>query len=141
MVSYYVERFLAHELMGWLGHAGHETADYACESLPEFLKSELIAALEKDPTPTSEVISDILTAGILSFDDSIGQALLDIFPSPGAVKAMSDEEIRRIVNDDGPNSKAVLRCMRGTTVLVALVDPAKSNLWVASLGDCAASTR
>jgi len=121
------------------GHAGHETADYACENLPEFLKCELTAVLEKDPTPTSQVISDVLTAAILSFDDGIGQALLDIFPSPGAVKAMSDEEIRKIVNDDGPNSKVVLRCMRGTTVLVALVDPTNTNIWVASLGDCAAT--
>jgi pyruvate dehydrogenase phosphatase len=105
------------------------------------LKRKLTATLEKDPTPTPEVMSDLLTAGILSFDDGIGQALLDIFPSPGAVMAMSDEEIHKIVNDHGPNSEIVLRCMRGTTVLVALVDPTKSDIWVASLGDCMASTR
>jgi len=126
--------------MGRLGHAGHDTADYAAENLPDLLKLKLTTVLEKNPTPTPEVISNVLTAGILSFDDGIGQALLDIFPSPGAVNAMSDEEIHKIVNDDGPNSEIVLRCMRGTTVLVALVDPTKSDMWVASLGDCVAST-
>lgn len=129
-----------HKLMSWLGHAGHETVDYAAENLPDLLKHKLSAVLEKDPTPTPEVVSDALTTGILSFDDAIGQALLDIFPSPGAVKTMPDEEIRKIVNDDGPNSEIVLRCMRGTTVLIALVDPTKSDIWVASLGDCMAST-
>lgn len=141
MVSWCVGRYLAYKLTSWLGHAGHETVDYATENLPDLLKRKLTATLEKDPTPTSEVIGDVLRAGILSFDDGIGQALLDIFPSPGAVKAMSDEEIRKIVNDDGPNNEIVLRCMRGTTVLVALVDPTKSDVWVASLGDCMASTR
>lgn len=121
------------------GHAGHETADYAAENLPDLLKRKLTIALEKDPTPRPEVISEVLEAGILSFDDGIGEALLDIFPSPGALKAMSDEEIRKIVNDDGPNREIVLRCMRGTTALVALVDPTKSDIWVASLGDCMAT--
>jgi pyruvate dehydrogenase phosphatase len=52
-----------------------------------------------------------------------------------------DEEVKNIINDDGHNVATVLRCMRGSTALVAITDPSKSNLWVASLGDSAAGTQ
>ena len=84
------------------------------------------------------MISDVLSNAISSFDRKIGQALLDLFPDEAALASMPDEEIQKIINDGGPNSNTVLRCMRGTTVLISILDPSKSNLWVASLGDCAA---
>ncbi|KDR75423.1 hypothetical protein GALMADRAFT_556142 [Galerina marginata CBS 339.88] len=121
------------------GHAGHETADYAAAQLPDAVKDHLTEALRHTQQPVASAISDALTKAISSFDKSIGDALVNIFPDQDALAKMSDEEIQRIINDDGPNSEAVVRCMRGTTVLVTLVDPSKSNMWVASLGDCAAS--
>jgi pyruvate dehydrogenase phosphatase len=79
--------------------------------------------------------------------DLTGPALLD-FTSPGAytadfdrMKYMNLGEIKRLVNDDdrgGVNAGVVERCKQGSTVLVALVDPGKENVWVASLGDCVA---
>jgi len=54
---------------------------------------------------------------------------------------LSDAEIRAIINDidsGGKNLAKVLLCMRGSTCLISLVDPLRSNLWVASLGDCQA---
>ncbi|CAA7259279.1 unnamed protein product [Cyclocybe aegerita] len=120
------------------GHAGHETVDYTAAKLPKIIKGELTAILEKDTQPEPSVISDALTRAISSFDESIGKAVLDLFPDQAALSNMSDAEIRQIVNDKGPNSATVLRCVRGSTVLISLTDPSKSNVWVASLGDCAA---
>ena len=66
--------------------------------------------------------------------------LLDLFPGGEAsIDKMSDEEIKAIINDGGRNAAIVSRCMRGTTLLIALIDPHYENLWVASLGDCVAS--
>ncbi|KAF8972972.1 hypothetical protein BDZ97DRAFT_1935957 [Flammula alnicola] len=100
-------------------HAGHETADYTAENLPT----------SQEPAPSE--ISDALTHAISSFDASIGQALLDLFPDKEVLAKMTKEEIQSIINDNGPNSAIVLRCMRGTTVLISIVDPT-------NLGDCAA---
>ncbi|KAF8161005.1 phosphatase 2C-like domain-containing protein [Crassisporium funariophilum] len=120
------------------GHAGHETADYAAAALPDSIKEALLQLIEGNSTPTPSTISDLLTKTISSFDHNIGQGLLSLFPDPEALAKLSNEEIQAVVNDGGPNSAAVLRCMRGSTVLVSLTDPSRTNIWVASLGDCAA---
>jgi pyruvate dehydrogenase phosphatase len=57
---------------------------------------------------------------------------------PSGVGGLSEQEIRTIINDGGENSARVARGMQGTTALVALLDPTRTNLWVASLGDCQA---
>ncbi|PPQ89566.1 hypothetical protein CVT25_012238 [Psilocybe cyanescens] len=120
------------------GHAGHETADYAAATLPDIIKGELAAILAKDAQPSPSAVSDALSHAISNFDKGIGQAIVNLFPDEKALAEMPVEDIQRIINDNGPNSDIVLRCMRGTTALISLVDPAKSNIWVASLGDCAA---
>lgn len=88
--------------------------------------------------PKPADVSEALTGAIAGLDASIGEALLKLFPDAAALEEMLDEQIRGVINDGGPRSAAVLRCMRGTTVLVTLVDPKKENIWVASLGDCVA---
>jgi hypothetical protein len=76
------------------------------------------------------------------------------------ISALSVEEIKEIINDNDQESASsttegegknespkpkesnhaiVTRIMRGTTALIALLDPARENLWVANLGDCQAS--
>ena len=105
------------------------------------LKEHVAAALEKDKNPAPGVIADALSEAISSFDKDIGQALLDVFPDQDALAKMTDEEIQSKINDDGPISTIILHCMRGTTVLISIIGPTRSNLWVASLGDCAASKR
>ncbi|KAF6763215.1 hypothetical protein DFP72DRAFT_841339 [Ephemerocybe angulata] len=65
-------------------------------------------------------------------------------PCPNPTEASQDRHIIQDWDIDGKHWRfrglfdAVLRCMRGTTVLIALVDPEGANLWVASLGDCTA---
>lgn len=89
------------------------------------------------PDFESHDISQLLEQAIIAFDDDIGKAFLDLFPG-NSIHDLSEEQIRAIVNDPAHVQKA-LRCMRGTTVLISLVDPSGENLWVASLGDCTAS--
>jgi len=121
-----------------LGHAGHETADLAAEMLPKLLKTALSAALQTDREGhvSLSAISDILSKGITDFDDSIAKDITDIFPGGlEEIGGLSDDNIRKII---GEGNAKILRGMSGSTALIALADPARSNLWVASLGDCQA---
>jgi pyruvate dehydrogenase phosphatase len=72
--------------------------------------------------------------------------VLELFPGGlASLPDRTDEEIQAVVNDftgpsAGANYKRARLCLYGTTALVALVDPAHENLWVANLGDCEAGT-
>lgn len=88
---------------------------------------------------------DILSDAITSFDNAIAGDVLELFP--GGIESLlglTDEEIQEVVNDvgdgrgNGSNYQKARLCLYGTTALVALVDPAHENLWVANLGDCEA---
>lgn len=104
------------------------------------MHDRLVAVLKDTPEYTPDSIRDTLSRAISDFDAGIGQKLLDLFPDPVALSEMYSGDIEDIINDDGPNSETVLRCMRGSTALISIIDPAKKNLWVASLGDCAAGS-
>ncbi|KAJ7084275.1 protein serine threonine phosphatase 2C [Mycena belliarum] len=119
------------------GHAGHETVDHVVAILPGALEAALAAHLAKGPYTPSDV-SDVLRATIAGVDGKIAQDLLDLFPGGvDAIARLSDNDITSIINDGGVNSAKVLRCMRGSTVLVSLISPTL-DVWVASLGDCQA---
>ncbi|KAJ7223727.1 phosphatase 2C-like domain-containing protein [Mycena haematopus] len=111
------------------GHAGHDTVDHVASTLPAALHDALVAALAAGPPDVSE----ILRRTIADVDARIGRDMLDLFPD--GVADMSDDAVAALINDNGANSAKVLRCMRGSTVLVALIGP-DLDVWVASLGDC-----
>jgi pyruvate dehydrogenase phosphatase len=129
-----------------IGHAGHDTVDHIVETLHPIIKTSLISAMGNSGdvglSPTS--VSEILVKAISSLDEAIAKDLLDLFPGgPDIIAKLSDGEIRAIINDSesgGKNSAKLMRCMRGSTVLVSLIDPTGSNLWVVSLGDCQAGS-
>jgi pyruvate dehydrogenase phosphatase len=127
------------------GHAGHETVDHTVAALPSLVKSSLISALNASQGNLSlTAVSSILTTEISAFDESLTRDLLDLFPGGAeTISKLSDAEIRAIVNDvdsGGKNLAKVLRCMRGSTCLISLIDPLQRHLWVASLGDCQAGS-
>ena len=130
-----------------IGHLGDATVEHTAYHLPiivtEFLEKAL--AGPDAPIPPPDVVSDLLSRSITSFDDAIAGDVLDLFPGGlASLAARSDEEISRVINDfegDGVNYKKARLCMYGTTALVALVDPEYKNLWVAGLGDCEAGKR
>jgi hypothetical protein len=96
------------------------------------------------PMPSPEVVRDMLSHGITAFDDAIAGDVLELFPGGlASLPSRTDEEIQAVVNDftgpsAGANYQKARLCLYGTTALVALVDPAHENLWVANLGDCEA---
>ncbi|KAJ7030822.1 protein serine threonine phosphatase 2C [Mycena alexandri] len=119
------------------GHAGHETVDHVVATVPTAVHDALVQALAAGPLAASDV-SELLRKVIADVDAQIGQEMLDLFPGGAeALVRLRDEDIAVLINDNGVNSAKVLRCMRGSTVLVALISPAL-DVWVASLGDCQA---
>ena len=97
------------------------------------------------PAPGADLVRELLSDAITSFDNAIAGDVLDLFP--GGLESLpgrTDEEIQEVLNDfgdgcgTGANYQKARLCLYGTTALVALVDPAHENLWVANLGDCEA---
>lgn len=87
-----------------------------------------------------KTISDLLTKTIEDFDKSILDDLLALLPKN--FEELDDDLLKRIVNDQELGGKvynACIRCMRGSTAILTLIDPGKKNLWVANLGDSQAS--
>ncbi|KAG2051788.1 protein serine/threonine phosphatase 2C [Suillus hirtellus] len=116
------------------GHGGHETADYLVSELPSLLMAGLL------PTVTNlEGVSDVLTRAIFDVDEAITRDFLKIFPEEvDEIATMSDITVKARVNDQssgGLNHQKALRCLRGSTILLTLVDPTKKHLWVLNLGD------
>ncbi|KZT24007.1 protein serine/threonine phosphatase 2C [Neolentinus lepideus HHB14362 ss-1] len=128
------------------GHLGVTTVEHTRYHLPIIVRDFLRDAVGQGGSPSlsPEVVSEILSLSISSFDDAIASDVLKLFP--GGLESLSDipdEDIRRVINDqNGPpgssNYDKARLCMYGTTAIVALVDPRHENLWVANLGDCQA---
>ncbi|KAF8305656.1 protein serine/threonine phosphatase 2C [Clavulina sp. PMI_390] len=114
------------------GHGGHEVADLAVSTLPNML-SEALTTLFSNGTPSPDQVSSTLAETILSLDNQIIKGVTSLFP--GGINSTSALDVDKIVSE---NHEKILLGMRGTTVLIALVDEAKENLWVANLGDCVA---
>jgi pyruvate dehydrogenase phosphatase len=139
------------------GHLGDATVEHAAQHLPVIV-DELLHKLiptPDAPLPTPDAIRDMLSSRITAFDDAIAGDVLELFPGGiESLPGLTDEEIQAVVNDfavpgdagsngagsAGANYKKARLCLYGTTALVALVDPAHENLWVANLGDCEAGT-
>ncbi|KAH9009116.1 protein serine/threonine phosphatase 2C [Lactarius deliciosus] len=110
------------------GHLGDATVEHTAYHLPIIVKESLLKVITGPaaPAPEPDLMRDILSDAITAFDDAIAG------------------DIQEVVNDfgdgrgNGANYQKARLCLYGTTALVALVDPAHENLWVANLGDCEA---
>ncbi|KAH9034047.1 protein serine/threonine phosphatase 2C [Lactarius deliciosus] len=129
------------------GHLGDATVEHTAYHLPIIVKESLQKVITGPaaPAPEPDLMRDILSDAITAFDDAIAGDVLELFP--GGIESLpgrTDEEIQEVVNDfgdgrgNGANYQKARLCLYGTTALVALVDPAHENLWVANLGDCEA---
>ncbi|KAL5534067.1 hypothetical protein ACEPAG_528 [Sanghuangporus baumii] len=119
------------------GHAGEEIAEYAHVALPSRIRLALEALDMVKASPQS--ISEILAKAIEEFDKSIGDELKALLPE--SFENLDEEALKKLVNDQESGSKvynACIRCMRGSTAIIALIDSGLQNLWVANLGDCQA---
>ncbi|KAL5519146.1 hypothetical protein ACEPAH_829 [Sanghuangporus vaninii] len=119
------------------GHAGEEIAEYAHVALPTQIRLALESIDVAKVSPQS--IPEILAKAIEEFDKSIGDELKALLPKN--FENLDEEALKKLVNDQESGSKvynACIRCMRGSTAIIALIDPGMQNLWVANLGDCQA---
>lgn len=141
------DRFVVLDWNGWSfsavfdGHGGEEAVDYVVQELPSLIHAALTNALADAGTAplALSAVSALLQSSIQAVDDALTDGVKHLFPDEATLAALTDEQIKSTINGPtNPNNLAILRCMRGTTALVSLVDPRKENLWVASLGDCQA---
>lgn len=114
--------------------------------MKEFLQKVITGPAS--PVPGADLVRELFSNAITAFDNAIAGDVLELFP--GGIESLpgrTDEEIQEVLNDFGDgrgigaNYQKARLCLYGTTALVALVDPAHENLWVANLGDCEAGTR
>jgi len=125
------------------GHLGDATVEHVAHHLPIIIRDFLLEAFANDSSRlvTPAFITDLFSRSIVAFDNAIARDVLDLFGGIEGLSNLSDETIRRTINDQhygGANYHKVRLCMHGTTALVALVDPEHNNLWIANLGDCRA---
>jgi len=136
------------EFTAWFslsGHLGDATVEHVAHHLPIIIRDFLLEAFANDSSRlvTPAFITDLFSRSIVAFDNAIARDVLDLFGGIEGLSNLSDETIRRTINDQhygGANYHKVRLCMHGTTALVALVDPEHNNLWIANLGDCRART-
>lgn len=130
------------------GHVGSDLAELAVVKVPERIKRALETAFKQSTDgevhqPTVEQISNILSHELAAFDNSILGDFLRVFPKgEESLASLSIPEVKHLINDHSTGSEnyaKMMRCMCGTTALIGLVDPNRSNLWIANLGDCQAS--
>lgn len=127
--------------------------EHAARHLPIIVQEVLhkLIPTPDAPLPAPDIVGDMLSHRITAFDNAIAGDVLELFPGGiDSLPGRTDEEIQAVLNDfvgsggnnygTGVNYQRARLCLYGTTALVALVDPAHENLWVANLGDCEAGT-
>jgi len=122
-----------------VGHSGHEASEHTVQSLPPLIRSHLESALTSDAHATPSAISESFAKAIQIFDKSFEDDLKAVIPEN--FESLSDRELQVLINDQSTGGRVyakVMRCMRGACSAIAVIDPAKENLWIVNLGDCEA---
>ncbi|KAL1744581.1 phosphatase 2C-like domain-containing protein [Schizophyllum fasciatum] len=125
------------------GHYADDLSDYAGKVLPRQLCDRISRDVSlSDTTDMSSSVEKALIAGIEEFDASLLNDVLKHFPQ-GADTDWNDPfwddsgEVYEVIgySKEDPVFCAARRTIVGATALVAFIDRAKRNVWVASLGD------
>ncbi|KAI0769315.1 protein serine/threonine phosphatase 2C [Trametes elegans] len=132
------------------GHMNHDTVDHISAALGPYVRDALAAALRSRPTSTAlpALVSDVLKRALVHLDGALVSEFLALFPSrdPAALRKLEPARVKQILGSApgaaSPKSghHTTARAFGGTTALVSLVDPTRSQLWVANVGDSTAST-
>ena len=122
----------------------HDAVEHVSASVGPQLKRGLDAALRSRPPPSAlpALVADVLHRTLQQVEDALVADFLALLPQdPAAVARLDPLRARELLNDkSSPNAgyHRTSRAFGGTTALVALVDAARANLWVANVGDCIA---
>ncbi|KAL1942654.1 hypothetical protein VTO73DRAFT_4894 [Trametes versicolor] len=130
------------------GHMNHHTVDHISAALGPYLKDSLAAALRSRPPDPKipAIVSSVLERSLEHLDGTLVSDFLSVFPSTKAeeLRGLHPSRVKQLLSDCPPGEKGLsgyiraARAFGGTTALVTLVDPTKSHLWVANVGDCVA---
>ncbi|CDO76720.1 hypothetical protein BN946_scf184796.g14 [Trametes cinnabarina] len=127
------------------GHMNFDTVEHVSAALGPYVKTSLAAALRSRPSPSAlpTLVTGILEQSLAHIDSALVSDFLTIFPSaePEALRRHDPSRMKQLINDISSEKAGYFRTARafgGTTALVTLVDPTKSHLWVANVGDCIA---
>ncbi|KAG0703228.1 phosphatase 2C-like domain-containing protein [Suillus ampliporus] len=119
------------------GHCGHDTVNYVHKRLPSMVRMSLQALLQSVPITSlkPKLVSEALCNAVRHLDESIRSDLFDFLPHDRLTK-MSDIQLNQHVSRRYSEWNAISsRCTQGSTVLLALSDPLKKNVWILNLGD------
>ncbi|KAI6113217.1 phosphatase 2C-like domain-containing protein [Pisolithus croceorrhizus] len=119
------------------GHCGLDTVDFVHGQLPAMIRTSLQALLNKSQSsaPAPELVSETISRSIRHLDNSIRADLFDLLPC-NRLESMSDFELHCLMKQQSRRWATIsARCTQGSTIILALSDPPKRNLWVANLGD------
>lgn len=122
-----------------VGHSGHEASEHTVQSLPPLVRSHLESVLTNDSNATPSAIGESFAKAVQIFDRSFEDDLKAVIPEN--FETLSDRELQVLINDQATGGRVytkVIRCMRGACSAIAVIDPAKENLWIVNLGDCEA---
>ncbi|KAL1744584.1 phosphatase 2C-like domain-containing protein [Schizophyllum fasciatum] len=124
------------------GHYSDELSDYAAKALPPQLCERIERRAAQAGGDLSAAVPTALSSGIQDFDRALIEEVYKLFPE-GEETDWTDEywddeyyiyeTIGRGKEDE--RFRTVRRATTGTAALVAFIDKAKKNIWVASLGD------
>ncbi|TBU29547.1 protein serine/threonine phosphatase 2C [Dichomitus squalens] len=126
------------------GHMNHDCVDYVSTAFGPHLRGLLDASLRSRPSPSalSALVSNLLRQTLEYVDQTMTSDFLALFPRElDAVSRLNPTHVRNLVNDKTTASSSyhkTARAFGGSTALVTLVDPTRSHLWVANVGDCVA---
>ncbi|KAG1864077.1 phosphatase 2C-like domain-containing protein [Suillus tomentosus] len=122
------------------GHCGHDTVNYVHKRLPSIVRTSLQVLLQSVPSTSlkPEFVSEVLCTAVRHLDQSIRSDLLDFLPHDRLTQ-MSDAQLNQhILHRYSEWNTISTRCTQGSTVLLALSDPLKKNVWILNLGDSVA---
>ncbi|KAF9068869.1 phosphatase 2C-like domain-containing protein [Rhodocollybia butyracea] len=125
------------------GHFSDELSEYASQTLPALLCARIEQTLAEKGCSLGDAVTESLIKGIEDYDRSLlYDGVINEFPQKDQTD-WSDpvwhdqDEIWLVLGwlREHPKFQRARYAVVGTTALVAFIDKAKENVWVASLGD------
>ncbi|KAF9068882.1 phosphatase 2C-like domain-containing protein [Rhodocollybia butyracea] len=125
------------------GHFSDELSEYASQTLPALLCARIETTFAENGCSLGDAVTESLIKGIEDYDRSLLEdGVINEFPE----KEQTDwsdpmwrdhDEVWLVLGwlREHPKFQRARYAVVGTTALVAFIDKAKENVWVASLGD------
>ncbi|KAF9064921.1 phosphatase 2C-like domain-containing protein [Rhodocollybia butyracea] len=125
------------------GHHSEELSEYASQTLPAFLCARIETTLAERSCSLGDAVTESFIKGIEDYDRSLLQdGVINEFPQKDQtdwsdLKWQNQDEVWLVLGwlREHPKFQRARYAVAGTTALIAFIDNAKENIWVASLGD------